>query len=463
MGATGSFLVHFWRESLTAGCGNLHKCVYLRVDLFVAESSSELCHRDDAAAMAAADRCTETGRHGRSVVGRVTRHGVVWFAKWLDESHRGLAECRLRLRKEYQIMLRLNHPGIVRVAAMEDTVHTGPVILMELVEGETLGEFAGRATRRERSAAAVRLLQAAAYMHSKGVCHLDLKPENVMVSGHGDGPVVKIIDFGMADCAGEAMFKSVGGNRRYGAPEQFEAGYRCDPRADVWSLGKMMAWMRPGWALRVAARKAMTADCARRPADAGVLLGIAARARRRVALMALGVAVAVTGMVALLVTRDAERDGEGMAISAAVAECFQAGRGAELAGSGPQTQGETAPCPSAAIQSDVVSREHAGLVADHDAIVRELLAKIVAHPGAWRDMKSVGHRSSRGANAEAILRSIARHTRPMRADLASRERVASEAIAATESADAPSSTRSSLTMASWSATNPACSRETTSD
>lgn len=378
MGATGSFLVHFWRESLTAGCGNLHKCVYLRVDLFVAESPSELCHRDDVAAIAAADRCTETGRHGQSVVGRVTRHGVVWFAKWLDESHRGLAECRLRLRKEYQVMLRLNHPGIVRVAAMEDTAQTGPVILMELVEGETLGEFVGRATRRERSAAALRLLQAAAYMHSKGICHLDLKPENVMVSGHGNDPVVKIIDFGMADCAGEAMFKSVGGNRRYGAPEQFEPGYRCDPRADVWSLGKMMAWMRPGWALRVAARKAMTADCARRPADAGVLLDIAARARRRVALMALGVAVAVTGMVALLVTRDAERRGEGMAISAAVAECFQVGRGAEPADSGQVSQGEIAPCPSAAIQADEVSQEYAGLIADHDAIVRELLVELGA-------------------------------------------------------------------------------------
>jgi len=414
MGATGSFLVHFWQESLTAGCGNLHKCVYLRVDLFVAESSSELCHRDDAAAMAAADRCTETGRHGQSVVGRVTRHGVVWFAKWLDESHRGLAECRLRLRKEYQVMLRLNHPGIVRVAAMEDTAQTGPVILMELVEGETLGEFAGRASRRERSAAAVRLLQAAAYMHSKGVCHLDLKPENVMVSGHGDGPVVKIIDFGMADCAGEAMFKSVGGNRRYGAPEQFEPGYRCDPRADVWSLGKMMAWMRPGWALRVAARKAMTADCARRPADAGVLLGIAARARRRVALIALGVAVAVTGMVALLVTRDAERDGEGMAISAAVAECFQAGRGAEPADSGQVSQGGIAPCPSAAIQADVVSREHAGLVADHDAIVRELLVEL----GASAD-------SVAAIASDATLSRDARSARIGRVCLAMDRRIAS--------------------------------------
>lgn len=328
--------------------------------------------------MAAVDRCTETGRHGQSVVGRVTRHGVVWFAKWLDESHRGLAECRLRLRKEYQVMLRLNHPGIVRVAAMEDTAQTGPVILMELVEGETLGEFAGRATRRERSAAALRLLQAAAYMHSKGICHLDLKPENVMVCGHGDDPVVKIIDFGMADCAGEAMFKSVGGNRRYGAPEQFEPGYRCDPRADVWSLGKMMAWMRPGWALRVAARKAMTADCARRPADAGVLLGIAARAKRRVALMALGVAVAVTGMVALLVTRDAASTEDGMAISAAGTVCIQTGRGAHTAGPGQVTRGETSPNPAATIQADVVSREYAGLVADHDAIVRELLVELGA-------------------------------------------------------------------------------------
>ena len=399
---------------MTAGCGNLHKCVYLRVDLFVAESSSELCRQDDVAAMAAADRCTETGRHGQSVVGRVTRHGVVWFAKWLDESHRGLAECRLRLRKEYQVMLRLNHPGIVRVAAMEDTAQTGPVILMELVEGETLGEFVGRATRRERSAAALRLLQAAAYMHSKGICHLDLKPENVMVSGHGDDPVVKIIDFGMADCAGEAMFKSVGGNRRFGAPEQFEPGYRCDPRADVWSLGKMMAWMRPGWALRVAARKAMTADCTRRPADAGVLLDIAARTRRRVAMMALGVAVAVTGVVALLVTRGAERGGEGMAIPAAVAECFQTGRGAQTAGPGQVTRGETSPDPAATIQADEVSQEYAGLIADHDAIVRELLVEL----GASAD-------SVAAIASDATLSRDARSARIGRVCLAMDRRIAS--------------------------------------
>lgn len=57
-----------------------------------------------------------------------------------------------------------------------------------------------------------------------------------MVSVNGGDIRVKIIDFGMSDCAGEAMFKTVGGNRRYGAPEQFLPGYRCDPKADVWKM-----------------------------------------------------------------------------------------------------------------------------------------------------------------------------------------------------------------------------------
>ena len=80
MVATGSFLVHFWQEYLTKVGVNPCKCVYLRVDSSVSESSSELCRQDDVAVMAAVDRYAETGRHGRSVVGRVTRHGVVWLS-----------------------------------------------------------------------------------------------------------------------------------------------------------------------------------------------------------------------------------------------------------------------------------------------------------------------------------------------------------------------------------------------
>lgn len=138
---------------------NLHKCVYLRADSDFSESSSELCPRDSVAALGGVDRYVETARHGHSVIGRVTRHGVVWFAKWLDESHSDLAESRLRLRKEYQILLRLNHPGVVRAAGLEENPQTGLALRMELAEGEMLGDFLQHATRAQRSAAAMRLLE----------------------------------------------------------------------------------------------------------------------------------------------------------------------------------------------------------------------------------------------------------------------------------------------------------------
>lgn len=161
---------------------NLHKCVYLRVDSEFSESSSELCPRDSVAALESVDRYVETARHGHSVIGRVTRHGVVWFAKWLDESHRDLAESRLRLRKEYQILLRVNHPGVVRAAGLEENPQTGLALMMELAEGEMLGDFLQHATRAQRSAAAMRLLVGAAYIHQKGVSS---RPETRECDGVG--------------------------------------------------------------------------------------------------------------------------------------------------------------------------------------------------------------------------------------------------------------------------------------
>lgn len=149
---------------------NLHKCVYLRADSDFSESSSELCPRDSVAALGGVDRYVETARHGHSGIGRVTRHGVVWFAKWLDESHRDLAESRLRLRKEYQILLRLNHPGVVRAAGLEENPQTGLALMMELAEGEMLGDFLQHATRAQRSEAAIRLLEGWQPISIKKVC-----------------------------------------------------------------------------------------------------------------------------------------------------------------------------------------------------------------------------------------------------------------------------------------------------
>lgn len=350
---------------------NVHKCVYLCVDSCVSESSSELCQRDDMSVSAIADRYVETARHGHSVLGRVARHGVVWFAKWLDESHRDLAESRLRLRKEYQILMRLNHPGVVRASGLEEHPETGLALMMELAEGEMLGDFLSHASRAERSAAAVRLLEAAAYIHSKGVCHLDLKPENVMVSAKGGEVSVKIIDFGMSDCAGEAMFKSVGGNRRYGAPEQFASGYRCDPRADVWSLGMLVGQMRPGLTLRLVARKALVADPGRRPADAGVMLGMLRRMKRKMG-MATG-AVALSLFVALLMFFPRHRHGETPEMASTVVTLPAV---TSLSSPDPVAETQDVPGLGGSFRPEAASIGYSGLEAEHDAIVKGLLAEL---------------------------------------------------------------------------------------
>lgn len=225
---------------------------------------------------------TELGRHGYCILGRLTRHGIVWFVKSLDESHRNLTECVARLRKEYEIMLRLNHPGIARAVWFDNDSVIGPAILMELIEGETLDRFTARADKTSRRNVVIKLLEAMAYMHAQGVCHHDLKPENIMICRHGADTSIKIIDFGMSDYRGSAVLKVIGGNRRYGAPEQFADGYRSDARADVWSLGALIAEMNPGLTLRLVARKAMTGRCDRRPADAGQLLRLFRLIRSRI-------------------------------------------------------------------------------------------------------------------------------------------------------------------------------------
>lgn len=93
------------------------------------------------------------------------------------------------------------------------------------------------------------LVSGLVYMHSMGVAHLDIKPENLLLTSNG---VLKITDFGNAECFKMAwetsihLSEGVLGSRPYIAPEQF----RCeqyDPRAsDIWATGIVYMAMRTG-------------------------------------------------------------------------------------------------------------------------------------------------------------------------------------------------------------------------
>ena len=103
------------------------------------------------------------------------------------------------LRREYHQAQSLSHPGIVNVF---DFDHDGDTyfVTMELLDGESLGELTRRLLPNKLPLeAATRILRelgdAIVYAHDRGVLHLDLKPDNVMVDADGH---VRVLDFGIA-------------------------------------------------------------------------------------------------------------------------------------------------------------------------------------------------------------------------------------------------------------------------
>ena len=152
-----------------------------------------------------------------------------------------------RFRREAQAAARLNQPNIVAVydtGADEGT----QFIVMEFIEGRTLGEFmeTGRKpTPVQAAEIAQKICGALAAAHAAGVIHRDIKPGNVMVTRDG---TVKVMDFGIARVLGPEtapQTSAVLGTASYLSPEQAQGG-PVDARTDIYSLGAVLYEMLAG-------------------------------------------------------------------------------------------------------------------------------------------------------------------------------------------------------------------------
>jgi serine/threonine-protein kinase len=127
-------------------------------------------------------------------------------------------------------------------------------LVMELLEGEDLGEILARRGRLEASEVVDLLGQAARALdktHAAGVVHRDLKPGNVFVSQRDDGaPWVKLLDFGIAKIAllGEEGPNNTSalGTPLYMAPEQMRSNRRLGPETDRYALAHLAYRMLTG-------------------------------------------------------------------------------------------------------------------------------------------------------------------------------------------------------------------------
>jgi serine/threonine protein kinase len=166
------------------------------------------------------------------------------------------AEAESRMRREAQVIARLEHPGIVPVHDIGRLEDGRIFYVMKWVRGVNLEEYAGGRSTSELLRIFLKVCDAVAFAHDHGVIHRDIKPGNIMVGVFGE---VLVLDWGVAKVLGDAdgpggpgtgpgepgaaitQDGAIVGTPGFMAPEQASGKvHLIDQRTDVYALGAIL-------------------------------------------------------------------------------------------------------------------------------------------------------------------------------------------------------------------------------
>src|SRR5215813_9675508 len=143
-----------------------------------------------------------------------------------------------RFLNEARIQGGLQHHNIVTLYDFLE-YNGQPCIIMEYIEGRTLTDCIqtwGGIPLPDAIRYFQSVVEAIAYVHSRGIVHRDIKSNNVKVTPSGQ---IKLLDFGIAKSGASPALTVTGafvGTLQYLSPEQLVGGV-ADVRSDIWSLG----------------------------------------------------------------------------------------------------------------------------------------------------------------------------------------------------------------------------------
>ena len=165
-------------------------------------------------------------------------------------------------KTEIKILSLLDHPNIVRLfEVFEDDKNF--YLIMELCHGGNLESRMKNNKYKEKAAAVImeQIVSAVAYCHEKGICHRDLKPQNILFCDENPHSPVKIVDFGISNIFDPSLtnfqneikeqstslkkMDSQIGTIYFMSPEIIKGSY--NEKCDIWSLGIMLYYLLCGY------------------------------------------------------------------------------------------------------------------------------------------------------------------------------------------------------------------------
>lgn len=170
-------------------------------------------------------------------------HGRRVFIKRLKEEYRLNPRYLSALEKEFNVGFRLENKALPRYLSLENDA-----IVMDYVEGVTLSQFVAEnpnyfSVDKNIRRFMLQLLDCVNYLHQHSILHLDLKPQNIMMS-HIDNDV-RIVDFGF--CYADTYNDTTGYTNSYAAPELKNATeIKIGSHTDIYAIGKILEYILNG-------------------------------------------------------------------------------------------------------------------------------------------------------------------------------------------------------------------------